>query len=71
MVDIYTNATFPINSYVDSFFGGFNTAIFYDFIPVILQHMKQKETLDEINKEHENYWLYEKINSIYSNIRIG
>ena len=32
-----------------------NNAIFYDFIPVILQHMKQKETLDEINKEHENY----------------
>ena len=43
-----------------------NNAIFYDFIPVILQHMKQKETLDEINKEHENYWLYEKINSIYN-----
>ena len=43
-----------------------NNAIFYDFIPIILQHMKQKETLDENNKDHENSWLYNKINNIYN-----
>ena len=44
-----------------------NNAMFYDFIPLILQHMKQKETIDEINKEHDNHWLYDKINNIYNN----
>ena len=43
-----------------------NSAIFYDFIPIILQHMKQKETLDEINKEQENIWLYDKMNNIFN-----
>ena len=42
-----------------------NNALFYDFIPVILQHMKQKQTLDEINKENE--WIYNRINTIYEN----
>ena len=44
-----------------------NNAIFYDFIPIILQHMKQKETLEEINKEQENNWLFDKIKSVYNN----
>ena len=42
-------------------------AIFYDFIPILLQHMKQKETLEEINKEQENNWLFDKIKSVYNN----
>ena len=44
-----------------------NNAIFYDFIPIILQHMKQKEIIDEINKDHENAWLYDKIKTLYNN----
>ena len=41
-----------------------NNAIFYDFIPIILQHMKQKENLDKLNKENENKWLFDKINNL-------
>ena len=37
--------------------------IFYDFIPIILQHLKRKEIQEETNKENE--WIYNKINSIY------
>jgi len=42
-----------------------NNALFYDFIPVILQHMKQKQALEEINKEND--WIYNRINKIYEN----
>ena len=38
--------------------------IFYDFIPIILQHLKRKEIEEETNKENE--WIYNKINSIYN-----
>ena len=39
--------------------------LFYDFIPILLQHLKQKEISDEINKEND--LIYNKINSIYYN----
>ena len=43
-----------------------NNAIFYDFIPIILQHMKQKEILGEIkNDSNHNERLYNNIKSIY------
>ena len=38
--------------------------IFYDFIPILLQHLKQKESYDEMNKEND--YIYNKINSIYN-----
>ena len=38
--------------------------LFYDFIPILLQHLKQKETYDEINKDND--LMYNKINSIYN-----
>ena len=38
--------------------------LFYDFIPILLQHIKQKETYDEINKDND--LMYNKINSIYN-----
>ena len=38
--------------------------IFYDFIPIILQHLKRKELEEETNKENE--LIYNKINSIYN-----
>ena len=37
--------------------------IFYDFIPIILQHLKRKEIEEETNKEND--WIYNKLNSIY------
>ena len=39
--------------------------LFYDFIPIMLQHIKQKETIDENNKD--NTFIYNQINSIYNN----
>ena len=39
--------------------------LFYDFIPIILQHLKQKEAFEESYKDSEI--LYNKINSIYNN----
>ena len=39
-----------------------SNAIFYDFIPIILQHLKQREN-EEISKEND--WIYNKINSLY------
>ena len=39
-----------------------SNAIFYDFIPIILQYLKQREN-EEISKEND--WIYNKINSLY------
>ena len=41
-------------------------ASFFDYIPLILQHMKQKEADDELNKQNEYYWLYNKIKNSYN-----
>ena len=38
--------------------------IFYDFIPIILQHLKRKEIEEETNKEND--WIYNQINGIYN-----
>ena len=38
--------------------------IFYDFIPIILQHLKRKEIEEETNKEND--WIYSQINGIYN-----
>ena len=43
-----------------------NLASFFDYIPLILQHLKQKEVTDELNKENEYYWLYSKLKNAYN-----
>ena len=43
-----------------------NLASFFDYIPLILQQLKQKEIADELNKENEYYWLYSKIKNAYN-----
>ena len=43
-----------------------NLASFFDYIPLILQQLKQKEAADELNKENEYYWLYNKIKNSYN-----
>ena len=41
-------------------------ASFFDYIPLILQKLKQKEVEDELNKENEYYWLYNKIKNSFN-----
>ena len=43
-----------------------NNAIFYDYIPIILKHIKQKEKFDDVNRDHEKSWLYHQIKNIYN-----
>ena len=43
-----------------------NLASFFDYIPLILQQLKQKEVSDELNKENEYYWLYSKLKNAYN-----